>query len=318
MAWHWNPKPLASTTGATAISALAKPRGSEYMGMFFWRRTFRSGVRSLCSTQVLVIALCGQTTLTFDAASIKKTVPQEFSSAAERKTAKQAGRLLKPSGGPGTEYPERIHYPYISLKELVKSAYAAKEYELAGPGWMNAETFAIDVTMPPSTTKEQFQVMLQNLLAERFKLRTHRESREILTYSLAVAKNGPKLGRAGSIHRNDRSPDGAPLTLPDQLLQQSGPEPGSFTWTGLRVTMNDLAGKLAEETERPVTDATELKEKYDFTLTFRRDAAGLTPDTEALPDIFSALHSIGLRLDAAKRPTEVIVIDHIEKTPTEN
>jgi uncharacterized protein (TIGR03435 family) len=287
--------------------------------MFFRRPAFRSCVWSLCSTQALVIILCGQTTLTFDAVFIKKTVPQEFSSGADKKMAKQAGKLLRPSGGPGTKDPGRIHYPNISLKDLVKSAYAAKEYELAGPGWMDAETFAIDATMPPSTTKEQFQVMLQNLLAERFKLRTHRESREILTYSLVVAKNGPKLGRAGSIHMAAaRGPDGAPLTVADQLLQGGGPEPGSFTWTGLRVTMNDLAGKLTEETERPVTDATALKEKYDFTLTFRRDATGLTPEAEALPDIYSALRSIGLRLDAAKRPTEVIVIDHIEKTPTEN
>jgi uncharacterized protein (TIGR03435 family) len=286
--------------------------------MFFRQPTFRDRVCSLCFAQVLAITVCGQTTLTFDAVSIKKAVPQEFSSDAERKTAKRAGRILRASGGPGTNDPGRIHYPAISLKDLVKSAYATKEYELVRPGWMDAETFAIDATLPPSTTREQFRVMLQNLLAERFKLKTHRENRDILNYSLVVAKNGPKLGRAGSIHVNARGPDDAPLAVADQLIQQPGPAAGSSTWTGLRVTMNDLADKLTEETVRPVTDATGLKEKYDFTLTFRRSTAALTPETEALPDVFSVLHSIGLRLDAAKRSTEVIVIDHIEKTPTEN
>jgi uncharacterized protein (TIGR03435 family) len=287
-------------------------------GMFFRHPIFRHGVCSLCFTQLVVITVCGQTTLTFDAASIKKAVPQEFLSGAERKTAKRAGRILRPTGGPGTNDPGRIRYPSISLKDLVKSAFAVKEYELAGPGWMDAETFAIDATMPPSTTKEQFRVMLQNLLAERFELKTHRENREISAYSLVVAKNGPKLGRAGSIPVAAKGADGAPLTVANQIVQSPGPETGTVSWTGLRVTMIELAQKLTEETQRPVTDATALKERYDFTLTFRRNAAGLTPESDALPDIVFALHPIGLRLEAAKRPTEVIVIDHIEKTPTEN
>jgi len=286
--------------------------------MFFRHLTFRIRVCSLCATQLFVAMLCGQTTLTFDAASIKKAVPQEFSSGAEKKMAKRAGRLLRPSGGPGTNDPGRIHYPSISLKDLVKNAFAAKEYQLVGPSWMDAETFAIDAIMPPTTTKEQFRVMLQNLLAERFKLATRREKKEMLTYSLVVAKNGPKLGRAGSTPATFKGPGGAVLTLADQLTQNPGPVPGSLTWTGFRATMDDLADKLTEETQRPVTDATALREKYDFTLTFRRTATELTPETETLPDIFSALQSIGLRLNSAKKPVEVIVIDHIEKTPVEN
>jgi len=281
--------------------------------------TFRSRFCSLCFTQAIAIMVCGQTTLTFDAASIKKAGPQEFSNGAERKTAKKAGRLLRPSGGPGTNDPGRIRYPYISLKDLVKTALSAKEYELVGPNWMDAETFAIEATMPPATTKDQLRVMLQNLLAERFKLKTHWEKRETSAYSLVVAKNGPQLGRAGSIQVGGSiGPNGAPMTVADQLLQDAGPAAGSVTWTGLRVTMAELAEKLTEETQRPVTDATGLKAKYDFTVTFRRTAIDLTPETGDLPDISSALQSIGLKLDAAKRPVEVIVIDHIEKTPTEN
>ena len=84
------------------------------------------------------------------------------------------------------------------------------------------------------------------------------------------------------------------------------------------MTMKELAEKLATETQRPVTDATALTKKYDFTLVFGRAVTELTPPSEPLPDMFSALQSIGLRLDAVKRPLEVTVIDHIDRTPIEN
>ncbi len=281
--------------------------------MFLRRRVYR-----ICSAQVFVAIVCGQTTPTFDAAVIKKAESQEFSSGADKKMAKRAGRIQRPGGGPGTSDPGRIHYPSSSLRDLIKSAWSVKEYELAGPKWMEAAWFALDATMPPSTTKEQFRFMLQNLLAERFGLRVRRETREILTYYLAVAKNGPKLGRGDSTHATAWGADGAPVTLADQLMEGPGPAAGSSRWTGLRTTMNDPASKLGEETQRPVTDATGLEGKYDFTLTFRRYGTELGVDTDALPDIFAALRSIGLRLEAAKRPIAIVVVDHAEKTPTQN
>lgn len=226
---------------------------------------------------------------------------------------------MRPQGGPGTADPGRVHYPFISLKELVKSAYPAKDYELVAPGWMDAQTFEIDATMPPSTTKEQFQVMLQNLLAERFKLKIHRETRKMPVYSLVVSKGGPKLGPAGSIHQNATFPDGTTHRLDNQLVRFPGRVGTPSKWIGLSTTMKDLADALREEIQRPVTDDTGLKDKYDFTLAFSQDATGAAAGTtEVLPDIFSALRSIGLRLDAATAPMEVTVIDHIEKTPTGN
>ena len=72
--------------------------------------------------QLLAVTVCGQTALTFDAASIKKAAPQVFPSDAERKMAKRDGRILRQTGGPGTKDPGRIRYPSISQKDLVKSA----------------------------------------------------------------------------------------------------------------------------------------------------------------------------------------------------
>jgi len=247
--------------------------------------------RIFCCVLVFASMVDGQTTLTFDAASVKR-----------------AGRILRPTGGPGTNDPGRIRYPSISLKDLVKTSYSAKDYELTGPSWMDTETFAVDATMPPDTTQEQFRVMLQNLLAERFKLTVHRESRDISGYSLVVAKNGPKMHNSGSGPATARSPD-------DDLRRSEGA--GGVGLLGIRVTMTRLADKLSDEVQRPVIDATGLKTRYDFELRFRASMAS-SPEAEDLPDIFSALQGLGLKLEPAKGSVSVIVIDHVEKAQTEN
>ena len=130
---------------------------------------------------------------------------------------------------------------------------------------------------------------------------------------MVVAKNGPKLTPAGSAPETFKGPGGTRMTLADQLMQNPGPTRGSLVWEGVHATVNDLVEKLTEELQHPVTDATALTGKYNFTLIFRRSATESVPETDTLPDIFSALQSIGLRLDAAKRPAPVIVVDRIEK-----
>jgi len=72
-------------------------------------------------------------------------------------------------------------------------AYDVKSLQIQGPAWLDTQRFDLNATMPPETTKEQFRSMLQNLLAERFKLTIHRETKELPMYSLAVARNGPKM-----------------------------------------------------------------------------------------------------------------------------
>src|SRR5262249_11017082 len=119
--------------------------------------------------------------LTFDVASVKRFTP----------STPPPGRKSGRGGaatGPGTSDPGRIHYAAIRLKDLVIEAYSVKDFQIVGPGWLEStdETtrFAIDATMPPTTTKEQLRAMLQGLLAERFKLTVHRETRERPKYSL--------------------------------------------------------------------------------------------------------------------------------------
>jgi uncharacterized protein (TIGR03435 family) len=130
--------------------------------------------------------------LTFDAASVKPAVPP---------TPNGRGMIMMqgPSGGPGTKDPGRIHYPNMSMKNILMNAYDVKAFQIAGPAWLDTERFDITATMPAETTKEQFRTMLQNLLAERFKLTIHRESKELPMYSLVLTKSGSKMKEAAEV-----------------------------------------------------------------------------------------------------------------------
>jgi|HubBroStandDraft_1064217.scaffolds.fasta_scaffold384469_2 hypothetical protein len=116
-----------------------------------------------------------EASLTFDVASVKPQVSG-------------GGR-----GGTFRVEPGRIHYPAATLKLLLMSAYDLKDFQIVGPGWLGDERFTVDATMPPDTTGDQTRAMLRNLLADRFKVQVHRETKSLPTYSLAVAKSGLKI-----------------------------------------------------------------------------------------------------------------------------
>jgi uncharacterized protein (TIGR03435 family) len=290
---------------------------------------------------LLVVASCllyGQTAdtlLSFDAASVKLAASLGPGGGDGKTIRRKTGRDST-GGGPGTDDPGRIHYPRVTLKNLMTNAWDVKNYQVAGPGWLDTEWFAVDAIMPPETTKEQFRVMLQNLLVERFRMTIHRETKELPIYALLVASNGPKMN--GSSPAIIKGPNDVPLSLSDRktivhAMIMPGPPPPGYRWIGWQATMSDLAKDLADELHRPVADATALKAKYNFTLNFSREAMSSPPPPgggtaealaasasqgESLPDIFSALQSIGLKLEQKKGPVAVIVIDHVERTPTGN
>jgi uncharacterized protein (TIGR03435 family) len=292
----------------------------------------------------------GDKSLTFEAASVKPAEPP---------TPDGRGMIMiqGPSGGPGTKDPGRIHYPYMNMKNILMNAYDVRNFQIVGPSWLDTERFDITATMPPNTTKEQFRVMLQNLLAERFKLTVHRDAKELPIYSLTVAKSGPKMKESAGGATPKDDVDQPPPPLPSQpKIGADGfpilpPRPagspiamimmnGRARLIAQQNTMQELADRLTSLTNRPVTDATALKAKYDFTLTFSPEgmngpmgpipppppsggvngASGASmPEAETLPDIFGAVQAqLGLKLEPKKGPVEMIVIDHIEKTPSEN
>src|SRR3954451_10262547 len=112
---------------------------------------------------------------TFEVASVKPAPPQ-------------SGHMFRigMSGGPGTPDPGRINFENVSLKNVIMRAYNVKGYQISGPSWLDSERFDITAKVPAGATKEQFQLMLQNLLAERFKLQLHRESKQMPVYALVV------------------------------------------------------------------------------------------------------------------------------------
>jgi uncharacterized protein (TIGR03435 family) len=247
------------------------------------------------------------------------------------------------------------------MAELLGEAWGVEADRIEAPKWARDLTgptfYTITATMPAGTTKQQFQAMLQNLLAERFHMVAHHETRNFPGYDLVIAKRGPKLNPSTPAAQNA---DSGPRTFGEHRLLNLPPGPGvtgtsgkGFQWVKYQEQpMEKLASDLSSLIRRArgddygavtprVRDMTGLTGRYDFTLGFSClsclgaaammgrfsgvAARGGEPPASAdldsgLPDLFSALEKqLGLRLVKAKEvPVDVIVIDHLEKIPTEN
>jgi uncharacterized protein (TIGR03435 family) len=122
----------------------------------------------------------------------------EFEVASVKPAPPNPGGDTVPRGGPGTNDPGQITYPYIGLPNLVAEAYGVRLDQVSGPDWMKGEAYSIVAKITPNTTKEQFNLMLQNLLAERFHLTLHHETKALPVYILSVVPDGPKLKPASA------------------------------------------------------------------------------------------------------------------------
>jgi len=224
--------------------------------------------------------------------------------------------------GPGT-----VSLDGESIGVLLMRAYDVKRYLIDGPAWLFNQEYDINAKMPSGSSREQIPAMLQSLLAERFKLTLHRETKSLPVYGLVVAKGGPKLIGAGS-----SAPPGWPADLkPGRVSFVGGPYSASGI-TGQISTAN-LATLLTNNLDRPVLDFTGLNETYYIDIKWTPDErapiaaepAGLDDDEAAAEagtpgaSIFSVLQdSLGLRLEPRRAGVEMLVIDHVEKTPTQN
>jgi uncharacterized protein (TIGR03435 family) len=207
-----------------------------------------------------------------------------------------------------------------TLSDIMTMAYNlhAKQIENA-PEWAGADKYDVtgkpDVPGLPST--EQMKSMLQKMMTDRFKLKFHKEKKELSAYVITVAKGGPKL-----------TPSQAdPNSLPGLFFNG----PGRFNVRN--ATLAEVAQVLQGAVmDRPVVDQTGLTGKYDFTLNWTPDEfqfSGLRgpgapplppppPGQAEMPDLYTAIQQqLGLKLESTKAPVEVLVIDHVEK-PSEN
>jgi uncharacterized protein (TIGR03435 family) len=225
-----------------------------------------------------------------------------------------------------------------TLQMLIHVAYGAEDNQISGgPSWLNSDHYDMEAKMDSATAdalhklsedqgRLERQRMLQALLADRFKLTIHRETKELPVYMLVIAKNGPKIQEAkpGDTYPNGfKGPDGragAGMFFMD----------GRGSVTGQGIPIENLARLLSQQLGRKVEDKTALTGKYDFTLKWTPDesqgamfkgpgpgpqgAASPPPPDASGPSIFTALQEqLGLKLESQKGPVEILVIDHAEQ-----
>jgi uncharacterized protein (TIGR03435 family) len=185
-----------------------------------------------------------------------------------------------------------------TLNMLMFQAYDVQSYQINGPAWFDSEHFDITAKIPAGATKEQFRLMLQNLLAERFQVKLHRETRQLPIYALLVGKAGPKMKPSADLPPQEDPPKEMPdLPPPPPKPGPDGLPPipkgraggfmmfmnGRFRMAGSQQTMADLARMLSNQLGRPVIDQTGLKGKYDFTLDFTPEPGRGMPGGMPMP-----------------------------------
>ena len=233
--------------------------------------------------------LVGALAQSFDVVSIKPTPPGVRSIAIGTKP----GRFLAKGA---------------TLSFLLQYGYNLQEFEImGGPSWIQSDRFDIEGKFDGEDIPARMIPMLREVLADRFKLKFHRETSDLPIYELIVAKNGSKLRAAGP-ETKDKEP-------------RFGPSEGRLVASNQ--TMPALATVLTRSLRRRVLDRTNLKEHFDFVLQWTPDEnqtpplrPGGPPDPNG-PSIFTALQEqLGLELKSARGPVEVLVIDHVEKPST--
>jgi uncharacterized protein (TIGR03435 family) len=234
----------------------------------------------------------------------------------------------------------------LSVKDYMVSAYQVKFYQILGPEWIAGERFDITAKLPEGATRSQVPAMLQTLLADRFQMKMHRETKELPVYTLVVGKGGMKIKESPLDAETGEGPGGRGAVN----VAASGGRAGvalsfgrgsGFTFAdnkivATKLSMLSFVDTLGRFLDRPVVDATELKGNYDFELTFTPEdframqirsaiAAGVVLPPEALrllessgDSLFSAVQGVGLKLESRKAPIEVLVVDSVLKTPTAN
>jgi uncharacterized protein (TIGR03435 family) len=287
-------------------------------------------------------------TPSFEVASIKPAAPQEMDRISVS-TRRDQGRII---------------FTNVSLMNVLTRAYSVKNFQINGPSWLDSERFDITAKLPDGASEDQIPFMLQNLLAERFKMAVRRETREQPVYALLVGKDGPKLNKSEPSSANPGFLPALPPPPPDGGARgeaQDGPGGGQRVanvvmgqggGTGgppkgmmmissdgrveaRRSTMKSFADTLSNLLDRPVVDLTGIEGEYDVALEISPDdMAGMRrlalapsratqaaqPAPEATPgaSIFTAIQQLGLRLDSRKAPVEFIVVEKVERAPTEN
>ena len=201
----------------------------------------------------------------------------------------------------------RVTMTAYTVSNLITAAYGLKDYQVAGAtGWIGSDRYDIAARSAgeATPTRDQANQMLQALLAERFQLKFHRETKEMPVYALVKGKSGPKL-------KDNTAAD------PPMMRMSS---PGRETQMTFGSPLEQLATQLEQVpgVDRPVLDETGLTGKYDFQLNLTAGPGGDPATGTSGESVFTAIEEqLGLKLDSRKAPVAIVVIDHVER-PSEN
>jgi uncharacterized protein (TIGR03435 family) len=242
----------------------------------------------------MIVANAVAQTPQFEVASIKPASPDDRNS------------NIKMPGGRDMPNPGLFSCENLSLSNLVMIAYSLESDRLSRPAWTDDAKFNISAKLPERATWEQFNPMMQNLLAERFKLKFHYEKKEVARQVLVVAKSGAKL---------KQSPAPLPSDPPKQPSFSMTGEGDQTVMRAENTLMSQLAAQLSGSLHQQVTDETGLPGNYDFTL---RWVDGTSTEEGGSPILEALEKQLGLKLEKKKVMVDVMIVDHIEKTPTEN
>jgi uncharacterized protein (TIGR03435 family) len=205
----------------------------------------------------------------------------------------------------------RLSFLNIPLQMLITWAYDITDDRLLGrPNWLESVRYDVIAQAPDlHVAAGGYQKMMQALLAARFNLSAHRETRRLSTYALTVAKGGPRVRIVEP-----------PETMPQNPFRMAD----SGHLSGTSVSPEMLAKVLSNQVKRAVVDQTGIKGVFDFTLEWAPDAspqlgAEVQTDIQNRASIFTALQEqLGLKLEFSTALLDVLVIDHVERSPSEN
>jgi uncharacterized protein (TIGR03435 family) len=293
------------------------------------------------------VLLSATLTASFDAAqdapsaSRGKQSRPEFEVASVRSSSDQPNQVNVGLRITGTQ----VRVSYLSLKDYIAMAYHLRPNQIVAPDWTAQQRYDIVATIPAGVSMTQVPEMLQSLLADRFRLMIHRESKEFPVYALTVGKNGPKISPLPPAA--DTDPDKPPAVnvaasgsgngVAVDLGGGSSFSLGNNKLEARRMTMAQFADVLTRFVDRPVIDMTQLTGQFnltldiapeDYTAILVRSAInqGVSLPAQALRVLDTAsgnpigapLQQLGFALDARRAPLDVIVVDSSLKTPTEN
>jgi uncharacterized protein (TIGR03435 family) len=201
----------------------------------------------------------------------------------------------------------------MTLRSIIQDAFSVKPYQVIGADWTNLESYQINAIMPKGATREVLPEMLRAMLAERFQLKYHQEKRQLPVYRLVVEARGATLQPAET---DGEKPTSTPLGPRTHVgwVQTAG------RFIAPSISLSEFCQWLSRQVNAPVVDQLNRPGRFSIDLKWDVDPAAPRNDpSHVQSDLLRVIrHDLGLTLTKARLPIEVLIIDNISKTPTEN